>query len=336
VEELTADPPPPKVPAPTTTRRVWARRIATWLVSIAALGFVVWIVPFRDHCTAAGCEDGLFTTLGSANVPLLLALFALHLAGTLAWSARWRALLTLAEARVPLREAWRITLEAQAGGILLPGVGGDALRVAYARTRVPDAALAKILASVFTDRVIGLVTLAALATACALGTGARELGPSLPILAAIPLGAALGWAVIRQPLIARSRLLTGRGIVGRVARPVLEYANAKGGPRAVVHGLLLSLVVSAVQLLVVRGLIAALGVSPDREAWVYVGTTFAMIVGALPLAPGGLGTADAAFVFFFGQAGIAPTVAASMCMLYRVFWYATGVIGAGSALVRRR
>ncbi len=327
--------------APTTTTspsrpgRVWLRRIVTWAIAILALWFVFRIVPFRDRCDASGCQDGLFTTLRRANAPLVLALFGLHLGGTLVWSARWRALLGLANVRVPLREVWRITLEAQAGGILLPGVGGDALRIAYVRGRVPDAPLAKVLASVFADRLLGLVTLASLACGAAVSFGGGKLGAALPVLAAIPVGAVLGWLLLRRPGVARSPLLTAPGLRAKIVKPILEYASEEGGPRAMGQGLLLSLVVSAVQLVVVRGLVAALGVSPDHEAWIYVGTTFAMMVGALPLAPGAWGTTDAAFVFFFAQAGISPSVAAGVCLLYRVFWYATGLIGAVSALLRR-
>lgn len=316
--------------------RRWRRRVVTSVVSVTALAFVFWIVPLRDRCTDAGCTDGLWTTLHRANVPLLLALFALHLVGTLAWSARWRALLGLADVRLPLLGTWRITLEAQAGGILLPGIGGDALRIAYVRGRVADTALAKVLASVFADRVLGLVTLAGTATTLALVFGAGKLGPSLPLLAAIPAGALLAWTLLRRPSVARSRLLTAPGLRAKLIKPVLEYTSAEAGPRAMGQGLLLSLAVSAIQLVVVRGLVAALGVTPDHEAWIYVGTTFAMMVSALPLAPGAWGTADAAFVVFFAQAGVASPVAATVCLLYRVFWYATGVLGAGSALLRRQ
>lgn len=334
---IARDAPGPSAPvAVTPAPRRWSRRFLTGLVSLAALAFVVWIVPFRDQCSEAGCTEGLWTTMKRTNVPLLLALFAVHLAGTLVWSARWRALLGLADVRLPLLGTWRITLEAQAGGILLPGIGGDALRVAYVRSRIADTGLAKILASVFADRVIGLVTLAGTAAALGLVFGAGTLGSSLPILVAIPTLAVALWLLLRRPSIARSDVLTAPGLRAKIIKPILEYAAAEAGPRAMGRGLLLSLVVSAVQLVVVRGLVAALGATPDHEAWIYVGTTFAMMVGALPLAPGAWGTADAAFVVFFAEAGIAAPVAAAVCLLYRFFWYATGLIGACSALLRRQ
>lgn len=331
---MITDDPTPGSEAPRPRR--WRRRLVTSVIAVASIVFVVWMVPLRDRCTDAGCEDGLISTLRRANLPLLLALFGVYLGGMLAWAARWRALLGLADVKLSLRDALRITLESQAGGVLLPGgVGGDALRVAYVRRRTPDAPLAKIFASILTDRVIGLVTLSSLAAAAGLAFGASTLGPLLPVLAGVPVAALVGWTILRHPSLSRSRFLTAPGIRARLVRPLLEYAAAENGPRALGRGLLLSLVVSSVQLVVVRGLVAALGVTPDREAWVYVGSTFGMIVAALPVTPGAWGTADAAYVFFLGQAGIAPSVAAAVCLLYRVFWYATGMIGAGSALARR-
>jgi glycosyltransferase 2 family protein len=315
--------------------RLWLRRLLTSLVAVAALAFVIWVVPFRDKCTDAGCVDGLLTTLGKANAPLLLGLFAVHMGGTLAWAARWRSLLGVAHVRLRLRDVWRVTLEAQTGGILLPGgLGGDALRIAYVRERAPDAGIPKVLASIVADRVIGLVTLATLAILAALLAGDARLGASVPLLAAIPFGALLMWWVARHPALARSRWLS-RGPAARFVLPMLEYAAAKDGPGALLRGYLLSLVVSGVQLFVVRGLLASFGATPTHEGWVYVGTTFTMMIAALPAAPGAWGTADAAFVFFFGRAGITASIAAAVVLMLRVFWYTTALIGAISALARR-
>jgi uncharacterized membrane protein YbhN (UPF0104 family) len=323
---------PPRGPA----KRRGLRRVATTFVAVAAVTFVVWMVPLKDRCTADGCEPGLLTTLRHTNVPLLIALFGLYILGTLAWAARWRALLGLAELKLSLLDTWRITLEAQAGGILLPGgIAGDALRVAHVHARAPEIVLPKVLASLFADRVIGLVTLASLAAAAGLAFPGTKLDTAL-ILVGIPVASAVGWVLVHRPGVARSRFLAGSKVGARFLRPILEYAASERGPRAMGKGLLLSLVVSGVQLLVVRGLISVLGVTPGHEALVYVGTTFCMIIAALPVAPASWGTAEAAYVFFLGQAGIPASASAAVCVLYRVFWYASGVLGAASALARSR
>lgn len=321
---------------PASRRRSWTSRVLRVSVALAALCFVAYAVPLRDRCGPAGCAPGLLTTLRSASLPTLLALFAVYLSGTLVWAARWRALLGLAEVRLSLGEVWRVTLEAQAGGILLPGgVGGDALRVAYVKNRAPEAAVSKVIASTLADRVVGLSTLAGVASAAALSFGAKGLGAYLPILVAIPVASVLGLLVLRQPRLAQADFMS-RGVGARFVGPLLEYAVARGGPRALLRGVLLSVIVSAVQLVVVRGILAAIGAQPDREAEVYVGTTLAMIVAALPALPGGWGTADAAYVFFLGSAGVPAPAAVATCLIYRVFWYTTGICGALAALSRRR
>lgn len=320
----------------TDRTKKWIRRGLTWVLAIAALTFVIRMVPFRDRCNAAGeCEAGLFTTLGQASPAALVGLFAAYMVGTVAWAARWRALLGIAGIHVPLFRVWRVTLEAQAGGILLPGgVAGDALRFAYVRQVAPEADLGKIAASILADRVVGLVTLCGLAALSGVAFGVEGLGKALPVLAAIPAGAVGAWFVLRARAV-RDLEIFRAGLLGRLARPVLEYANAENGPSALMRGFVLSVGVSAIQLLVVRGFVGALHAQPTREAWVFVGTTLAMMVAAIPAVPGAWGTADAAYVLFFGKAGIAPSVAAAACLLYRIYWYASGLLGAGLALTRR-
>jgi uncharacterized protein (TIRG00374 family) len=320
----------------TVPRRSQVRNLLRWGLAALALGFVVWLVPLRDRCTTDGCVPGLVTTVRGTDPTLLVVALVAYLASTLAWSARWRALLQLANVDIGLVQAWRRTLEAQTGGILLPGgLGGDALRVAYVRERAPTSDLAKVIASIFVDRVVGLVTLASLATLSALAFGTDELGPALYLLAAIPIAAVLGFMVLRHPRLAHSRLLTGKR-TAKIIKPMLEYAADERGPRALAKGVLFSLLVSALQLVGVRLLVAALGSKPHSEAGVYVGATFGMMIAALPATPGAWGTADAAYVLFLGRAGVAAPFAAAVCLLYRVFWYATAVIGAASAVGRRK
>jgi uncharacterized protein (TIRG00374 family) len=324
-----AEAPPPRVPP-------WLKRAATTLLSVAALAFVLHVVPFRDQCTEKGCVDGFFTTLGRANPVLVVALFLVQQLGTVAWAARWRSLLGVADVRLRLVDVWRLTLEAQTGGILLPGgVGGDALRIAYVRDHAPEASIAKILASIVADRLLGLVTLAVLAIASALIARDARLGAAIPVLACIPVGTYVLWWVARHPAVARSRLFSNR-FAARFLVPMLEYASAKEGPAALLRGILFSLGVSGIQLVVVRGLVLAFGASPEHEGWVYVGTTFTMMVAALPALPGGWGTADAAFLFFFARAGLASPIAVAVLLVYRVFWYTTALFGAVSALARRQ
>ena len=355
--------------APALPRRWQPKRLFAWVLAIAALSFVAWVVPIRDRCEdpaarstrvavtrtdnacilhiASGdvtisaadcarlkCEPGLRSTFAHVRVPYVIALFGVYVLGAVAWAARWRVLLAFAGVKVPLRSLVRITMEAQAGGILLPGgIGGDALRIAFVMGKGAPGAIA--VASVMLDRVIGLVTLAGIAAALGLGLGGGKVGVAGWILAAIPFGAATALVVLRSERLRKLPILS-RGRIGKITQPLLEYLAHPGALRAVGVALLVSLVVSAVQLTVVRGCVFALGGAPTDERWVAVGTAMAFIVSAVPALPGGWGTADAAFVFFLALAGITSGVALAASLLYRLFWYCLGAMGAVLYLLRSR
>jgi uncharacterized protein (TIRG00374 family) len=147
------------------------------------------------------------------------------------------------------------------------------------------------------------------------------------VLAAVPVGLAAGLALLRYAPLR----LAGWPLVKRfrpILDPMLAYVRDTRAPRAIALAALLSVFVAAAQFAVIRGLLFALGAVPAEEKWVYVGAAMAFIVSAIPALPGAWGTADAAFVFFFGLAGIGAGVALAVCLLYRLFWYLSAVVGA--------
>ncbi len=295
------------------------RRIVSWGLALAALSFVAWVVPFRDH----GGEPGLYRIVTHANLGILGALLLVYLAGTGVWAARWRRLLRLAGIQRSLFWVWRLTVQAQAAGVLLPGgLGGDAMRIAWVTgegARLPIA-----LGSVLLDRAIGLTTLATLGALGGISAGSAS--PALWVLGAIPVGFVLGVVLLRSALV-REAAWMSRGFAARTLKPVVDYLAEPEAPSAIVTCALLSFVLSAIQLGVNRGLIVALGAHPISEKWVYVGLTLAMTTGAIPALPGGWGTVDAAYVYFLGLAGLSAPIALAVCLLYRLFWYLSGAVG---------
>lgn len=351
-------------------------RGARWVLAAVALTFVAWVVPWFDHCwdpaapsstrarvvheaggscvlrIASGdvtldpsqcallkCEPGALSTIGHAHVGVLAALLVLYALGTLAWAARWRALLTLAGVAMPLLQVWRVSIEAQAGGVLLPGgLGGDALRIASVAGRLPkdDAGRSRlpvVVGSVLLDRVVGLAVVTALAAALAFAWGGLSAGPLAATVAVLPFGLLGGLVFIRKAPLERVRWLA-EGRLGGITRPLLAYARDARAPSAVASAALWSVVVAGVQFATIRGFVFALDGVPTAERWVYVGTAMAFLVSALPALPGAWGTADAAYVFFLGLAGLAPGTALAVCLLYRLFWYLSATVGAVLHLVR--
>jgi uncharacterized membrane protein YbhN (UPF0104 family) len=285
-----------------------------------------------QECARLRCEPGLASTLAAARLGPLAALLALYFGSTFVWATRYRTLLSLARVHVGSLEAWRITLESQAGGVLLPGgIGGDALRVAFVVGK--GASVTTVIAAVLLDRAIGLSTVAGLAAALAVMVGGGDLGAMTLALGAVPVALMAGLALARRGPVARA-LEHAPGPIARVARPVLGYLGDPAAPRAIARAIGFSLIVSAVQLTVIRGIVYALGGEPLLERWVYLGTTMAFIVGVLPALPGGWGTSDAAFVFFLGKAGLAAPLALGVSLMFRLFWYASAAVGATLYLLR--
>ena len=352
------------------------KRLASWALALAALLFVAWMVPLRDRCWDPGapastrvavsrvatgcvlhlrtgdvvvdddacarlkCEPGVLSTFARARLVVVVALLGVYVVGTLAMACRWKALLSFAGIDLPLLRVWRISTEAQAGGILLPGgLGGDALRIATVASRPsrPGEARAPtsvVIASVLLDRAIGISLIAGVAAALGAASGGVGAGPLLAVLAVIPIAVVGGLVVLRHAPLHRIRRLS-EGRLGKVTAPVLAYVQDPRAPRAIATAAAFSGVVAVLQFVVIRGVVFALGAVPTAEKWVYVGTAMAFIVGAIPALPGGWGTADAAYVFFFRLAGISSGPALAVCLVYRLFWYVCGIAGAILYVARR-
>ena len=279
------------------------------------------------ECATLRCDPGLASTFAHLRPGMLTLAAVLYGLGTVAWAARWRCLLTLAGVDLALSRVWRLSMEAQAGGILLPGgIGGDALRITSVAARAPNK-LTIVVASVLLDRVVGLAVIGAFASSLSFAFGGLRGGALPSVLASLPLGFVVAVVVTRTaPLGRMPWLLAGR--IGAVARPVLEYVRHPRAPRAIALAAAMGALVAFTQFTAIRSLIVALGGVPTAEKWIYVGIAVAFVVAALPSLPGAWGTADAVYVFFFGWAGLHATTALGVCLVYRLFWYLSGVIGA--------
>ncbi len=333
-------------------RKVKLQRVFFGLLAALALAMVAYAVPFRDRCydpaardstlisisridngcvlyvrsgevtisadacNKLTCNPGLLQVVRRASLTSLFALVFAYLAATTLYALRWRALLGVTHAKLSTYALWRVSTLAQMGGVLLPGgVGGDALRIVYVKGQGVPTGIAA--ATIVIDRAIGLTTLSVLALLLALAMR-TPWSPTLTVLVALATGIPLALAA----LVAISRKWGGEPL-GRLERlrTVVDYLRTDGASSRVVYAFALSFLVSASQLLIVRGIVFALGARPTVEGWVYGGSAISMMVSALPGLPQGWGTTDAAYVYFLDKAGITAATALGVCLSYRLLYY---------------
>ena len=296
--------------------------------AVLAMGFVVWMVPFRD----------LGQVIEHANVTVLIGAWLVYLASYVIWTLRFRILLAIAGVPLPFGELLRVNLEAQAGGIILPGgVGGDALRIAAIAQRGTPVPVG--LAAALLDRALGLTTVATLACIAAIAISPGGIGPTTLFTAALPIGFVMFVSLMQVNAVRKRLARIGanheRGIF-RAINLMIAYFSHPRAPRAIALASIPSFLNSAIQLVVLRAVLYAIGAHPESEHLVYVGCTMGMVAGAIPALPGGWGTADAAYVFFLQRAGVLPAAALTMSLMYRLFWYSAGFGGAAIIAVRSR
>jgi uncharacterized protein (TIRG00374 family) len=216
-------------------------------------------------------------------------------------------------------------------GTFLPAsVGGDAVRAtAMARLGVP---MADAVASVFMDRVLGVLGILAMGViglwlARDLLTRPELLAAVLAAFAVTAAGcAAVAAAVFSAQVAARLIALVqhlpwarvhaaGSAVVGAVQR----YATH--------HGLLAAVTLASIGVQVLRVLQAwclglALGIDAPLATYVAF-VPIILLVMLLPITVNGLGTSQAAFVLFFGAAGVSSPQAFALSVLF----VALGVVG---------
>jgi uncharacterized protein (TIRG00374 family) len=255
-----------------------------------------------------------------ASYVLLAMMLTLVDRTLMAW--RWLALLCIVDSarRPPLGRLLEIFFVSTFLGTFLPAsVGGDAVR-AYrlSRDRVSGA---DAVASVFMDRMLGVASLLVLGTISLLL--ARDLADNRPVLAALAL---TGTACLVTMLLIFSER-TGIWCASLVSALPVERLNRAG--HAIVgsvqryarfHLVLLKVLAASVGVQIVRVIQAyclgrALGI--DAGLPVYLAfIPLILLIMLLPITINGLGTSQAAFVWFFARTGVANAPAFALSVLF--------------------
>jgi uncharacterized protein (TIRG00374 family) len=251
----------------------------------------------------------------------LAAAIGLVLIDRLLMAWRWIVLLPRdVTARSGMWPLLRIFFVSTFVGTFLPGsVGGDAVR-AWQLTSLRTAAGSTALASVLMDRLLGVVALIVMAAAgtILLGGMQDDYRVALAIAAVAAAATAATVAVVSE----RAAVITLRGLrwlpdgmtrrIGDVLEALRRYRTQPG----LVSGVLAASVVVNV-LRILQAWLLGRGLAIDAP----VGTYFAfvpviLLIMLLPVSINGIGTSQAAFVFFFARVGVPEAESFALSVLY--------------------
>ena len=264
--------------------------------------------------------------------PLLVAV-ALIVADRALMALRWLWLLGPFSRRadgshsVHLGTALHVFFVSTFVGTFLPAsIGSDAVRAtAMNRAGVP---MADAVASVFMDRVLGILSLLIMAVA------GLWVAPALPAQEAVTVAlivTALGCGAVAGAVFSPRAALLLTAVLRRLPGTRLHRAGAavlEAVQRYAAHHRLLAAVTSAsVGVQVLRILQAwclglGLGLAAPLSAY-FVFVPLILLVMLLPVTVNGLGTSQAAFVLFFAAAGVPAAGAFALSLLF----IGLGVIG---------
>jgi len=291
--------------------------LARVLISIGALGFLLWRIGLGDT----------LAVLGAADLRLLAVALGLFFLGLLIRPARWAALLRALGLRVPFGRLVHLYFVGAFFNSFLPsGFGGDVIRALELTQDTPTPAA---VGTVLVDRMTGLLVLLAMGLAAVPFT-ASYLPPWLGLLlVGVAGGGLIGGVLLLEGRILRRitqwlppRLsLVGSGALGRV------YAAVTGcGWRAIGQALAISLVFNVVNVLTNYFCGRAVGIDLDLGYFLLTAPLLSIAL-LVPISVGGIGVRDWVTVALFDPVGIDANMAAAMSLSLYAVGAIAGLVG---------
>jgi uncharacterized membrane protein YbhN (UPF0104 family) len=284
-------------------RAVRRLRVTPFAISALLLGALVWWGA--KHGRPPLPEE-------AAELAALFAALSLYGLATVVRGERWHRLLRAGDIDATRRESLELTAVGYMGNNILPARAGELLRVLLAASRT-GASRARVLGTVFTERALDALVLAALLFAFATGAvpGAVERGAALVVLAfAAVLVAVI--AIGRSGGGGRPRWLAAIAAKARELAAATQRLRGPGAARLVVVSVVVWIVEAAVYLLVGDALGLHLGALDAISIMV-----FANLAALVPAGPGYLGTFDAAVVLSLGSLGVDYSAAVGYLLVLR-------------------
>ncbi len=295
--------------------RVLTRTLNLILRLVFAGGLTAWIL-WKSHPSEVATAAS-----GASWGPIVLAML-LVLADRTLMAYRWVALLYAIspDSRRQFTAVMRIFFVSTFVGTFLPAsVGGDAVR-SYQATRL-NIRGGDAIASVFMDRMLGVASILIMAiVGLAL---ARDLASSRAVVAGLIVTAAVCVATVllifSEPvaaLAARGLALVPVAAVHRVGTRIIESVRQYAGhPGPLVTVLVCSVGVQILRIVQCYFLGVGLHVPAGLSAY-FAFVPLILLVMLLPVTVSGIGTSQAAFVWFFAQAGVPAASAFALSVLF--------------------
>lgn len=290
-----------------------------------AAGLIYWLI--RSGGLSVDADD---RAAFAGNWPWLLAAQAPYAVVLLLAAIRWRLLLAVQGVYRSFGEIYSLVLMGVFfNQVLFGSTGGDVMKAYYVARESPERRAAAAL-TVFIDRAIGLFVLMALACAATfLNLPLLREDPRLMELSVfiwVAVGGGLAFAGLFYLWRRNSPPGKGGGIIRKLAEILSLYRSHPGVVlKAVAISVLLHSLVVITNLLLLRVLLP--GEWPSLPILFFV-IPLAQIVMAIPITPGAIGTAEAAYGWLFAAVGI-PARGALVSLLQRLtycFWALPGLL----------
>ena len=256
---------------------------------------------------------------------------------------RWLLLVRALALRFTLSDCLRIGSIGYFFNLLIPSaVGGDAVRIVLmAREHQRRAAAAM---TVLMDRLVGLAGIVTFAGGLALifwpalgSAGLRQIGSwaiALAVVAWIGLAFALSrWVYQLTPVRALRRIPRLGHLVAEVLDTLMAY---RGQLRALAVGVGTSLVIQLLSVIGLWFLGRALVTDFHPVHNHMIVAPLGLMVGTIPITPGGLGLVEAAMGQLFEMSGSRAGTAVLMMLAYRGVQIAIAMVGLVFALADRK
>jgi len=293
-------------------------RMARLAVAAGLTAYILW----KSHPRA------VLAAVAGAHWQPIAAAVALVLADRALMAYRWVVLLCTIDpaTRPPLASVMRIFFVSTFVGTFLPAsVGGDAVR-AYSLTKL-NVGGGDAVASVFMDRMLGVASILVMALAGLVL--ARDLASDWMILAGLAFaGTACGVALLlvfshRAAEVAATVIAQLPAVAWRPGQRVLESIRRYAAyHHALLNVLLCSIAVQVLRIVQAYFLGRGLGIGSPLSVY-FAFIPLILLVMLLPITFNGIGTSQAAFVWFFARAGVPGASAFALSVLF----VALGIVG---------